>query len=170
MYIKFFRFLEEYKKEITFFAVLFFFDRLLKIYLLNFLLENQLYSIRLNNFFEVVLVWNKGISYGLFPQESYMGQLIITLVSFIICLWITKFIVSFKVKYRKITLILILAGATSNIVDRLIYGAVADFFHFEIASYSWYVFNVADIYIVSGLIILIYAFIYPNIKNEPLNK
>ena len=115
MYIKFLRLLEEYKKEITFFAVLFFLDRLLKIYLLNFLLENQLYSIRLNNFFEVVLVWNKGISYGLFPQESYIGQLIITLVSFVICLWITKFIVSSKVKYRKITLILILAGATSNI-------------------------------------------------------
>lgn len=170
MYIKFFRLLEEYKKEITFFAVLFFLDRLLKIYLLNFLLENQLNSVRLNNFFEVVLVWNKGISYGLFPQESYIGQLTITLVSFVICLWITKFIVSSKVKYRKITLILILAGATSNIFDRLIYGAVADFFHFEIASYSWYVFNVADIYIVSGLIILIYAFIYPNIKNEPLNK
>ena len=157
----------EYKKEIAIFAGLFIIDRLVKVYLLNFLQENQLNSLRLNNFFEVVLVWNKGVSYGLFPQQSYAGQLIIIFFSLIICVWIAKFITNSEIRYRSITLILILAGASSNIIDRLIYGAVADFFHFEIATYSWYVFNIADIYIVSGLLILIYAFIYPNIKNNP---
>lgn len=157
----------EYKKEIAIFAGLFIIDRLVKVYLLNFLQENQLNSLRLNNFFEVVLVWNKGVSYGLFPQQSYAGQLIIIFFSLIICVWIAKFITNSEIRYRSITLILILAGASSNIIDRLIYGAVADFFHFEIATYSWYVFNIADIYIVSGLLILIYAFIYPNIKNSP---
>lgn len=162
-----FRLLGEYKKEIAIFASLFIIDRLIKVYLLNFLQENQLNSLRLNNFFEVVLVWNKGVSYGLFPQQSYAGQLIIIFFSLIICVWIAKFITNSEIRYRSITLILILAGASSNIIDRLIYGAVADFFHFEIATYSWYVFNIADIYIVSGLLILIYAFIYPNIKNSP---
>ena len=155
------------KKEIAIFAGLFIIDRLVKVYLLNFLQENQLNSFRLNNFFEVVLVWNKGVSYGLFPQQSYAGQLIIIFFSLIICVWIAKFIIDSDIRYRSITLILILAGASSNIIDRLIYGAVADFFHFEIATYSWYVFNIADIYIVSGLLILIYAFIYPNIKKSP---
>ena len=162
-----FRLLREYKKEITVFTSLFIIDRLIKVYLLHFLRENQLNSYRLNDFFEVVLVWNKGVSYGLFPQDGYMGQLLIVLVSLIICVWIVKFIINSDIRYRKITLILIIVGATSNIIDRLIYGAVADFFHFEIASYSWYVFNIADMYIVSGLIILIYAFIYPNIKKSP---
>ena len=162
-----FRLLGEYKKEIAIFAGLFIIDRLVKVYLLNFLQENQLNSFRLNNFFEVVLVWNKGVSYGLFPQQSYAGQLIIIFFSLIICVWIAKFITNSEIRYRSITLILILAGASSNIIDRLIYGAVADIFHFEIATYSWYVFNIADIYIVSGLLILIYAFIYPNIKNNP---
>ncbi len=162
-----FRLLGEYKKEITIFAGLFIIDRLVKVYLLNFLQENQLNSFRLNNFFEVVLVWNKGVSYGLFPQQSYAGQLIIIFFSLIICVWIAKFITNSDIRYRSITLILILAGASSNIIDRLIYGAVADFFHFEIATYSWYVFNIADIYIVSGLLILIYAFIYPNIRKSP---
>ena len=165
-----FRLPGEYKKEIATFAVLFIIDRLVKVYLLNFLQESQLNSFRFNNFFEVVLVWNKGVSYGLFPQQSYVGQLIIIFFSLIICIWIAKFIMNSDIRYRKITLILILAGATSNIIDRLIYGAVADFFHFEIATYSWYVFNIADMYIVSGLIILIYAFIYPNIKDKPINK
>ena len=162
-----FRLLGEYKKEIAIFAGLFIIDRLVKVYLLNFLQENQLNSFRLNNFFEVVLVWNKGVSYGLFPQQSYAGQLIIIFFSLIICVRIAKFIIDSDIRYRSVTLILILAGASSNIIDRLIYGAVADFFHFEIATYSWYVFNIADIYIVSGLLILIYAFIYPNIKKSP---
>ena len=162
-----FRLLGEYKKEIAIFSGLFTIDRLVKVFLLNFLQENQLNSFRLNNFFEVTLVWNKGVSYGLFPQQSYIGQLIIIFFSLIICVWIAKFITNSEIRYRSITLILILAGASSNIIDRLIYGAVADFFHFEIATYSWYVFNIADIYIVSGLLILIYAFIYPNIKNSP---
>ena len=162
-----FRLLGEYKKEIAIFSGLFTIDRLVKVFLLNFLQENQLNSFRLNNFFEVVLVWNKGVSYGLFPQQSYAGQLIIIFFSLIICVWIAKFITNSDIRYRSITLILILAGASSNMIDRLIYGAVADFFHFEIAAYSWYVFNIADIYIVSGLLILIYAFIYPNIKKRP---
>ena len=157
----------EYKKEIAIFSGLFTIDRLIKVFLLNFLQENQLNSFRLNNFFEVTLVWNKGVSYGLFPQQSYAGQLIIIFFSLIICVWIAKFITNSDIRYRSITLILILAGASSNMIDRLIYGAVADFFHFEIATYSWYVFNIADIYIVSGLLILIYAFIYPNIKKSP---
>lgn len=162
-----FRRLGEYKKEIAIFSGLFTTDRLVKVFLLNFLQENQLNSFRLNNFFEVTLVWNKGVSYGLFPQQSYAGQLIIIFFSLIICVWIAKFITNSDIRYRSITLILILAGASSNMIDRLIYGAVADFFHFEIATYSWYVFNIADIYIVSGLLILIYAFIYPNIKKSP---
>ena len=162
-----FRLLGEYKKEISIFSGLFTIDRLVKVFLLNFLQENQLNSFRLNNFFEVTLVWNKGVSYGLFPQQSYVGQLIIIFFSLIICVWIAKFITNSDIRYRSITLILILAGASSNMIDRLIYGAVADFFHFEIATYSWYVFNIADIYIVSGLLILIYAFIYPNIKKSP---
>ena len=162
-----FRRLGEYKKEIAIFSGVFTIDRLVKVFLLNILQENQLNSFRLNNFFEVTLVWNKGVSYGLFPQQSYAGQLIIIFFSLIICVWIAKFITNSDIRYRSITLILILAGASSNIIDRLIYGAVADFFHFEIATYSWYVFNIADIYIVSGLLILIYAFIYPNIKKSP---
>ena len=150
-----FRLLGEYKKEIAIFAGLFIIDRLVKVYLLNFLQENQLNSLRLNNFFEVVLVWNKGVSYGLFPQQSYVGQLIIIFFSLIICVWIAKFIINSEIRYRSITLILILAGASSNMIDRLIYGAVADFFHFEIATYSWYVFNIADIYIIAALIIAV---------------
>ena len=55
----------------------------------------------------MTLVWNKGVSYGLFPQQSYAGQLIIIFFSLIICVWIAKFITNSDIRYRRITLKLI---------------------------------------------------------------
>ena len=165
MIIENIKFLIQLKRYIVYIFVLFLFDRLTKIYLLNLLNDNK-GPISLTEFFDLVLVWNQGISYGFFPQDSYAGQLIISIVSFIICLWVLKIINNSSNKFRMISSILIISGAISNIMDRVIYSAVADFFYFHIKNFSWYVFNVADIYIVMGLFILIYGYIYPNIKKN----
>ncbi|MGB0573857.1 MAG: signal peptidase II [Hyphomicrobiales bacterium] len=165
MIIENIKFLIQLKRYIVYIFVLFLFDRLTKIYLLNVLNDNK-GQITLTDFFDLVLVWNQGISYGFFPQDSYAGQLIISIVSFIICLWVLKIINNSSNKFRMISSILIISGAISNIMDRVIYSAVADFFYFHIKNFSWYVFNVADIYIVMGLFILIYGYIYPNIKKN----
>ncbi len=163
MIIENIKFLIQLKRYIVYIFVLFLFDRLTKIYLINVLNDNK-GPIPLTDFFDLVLVWNQGISYGLFSQDSYVGQLIISVVSFIICLWVLKIINNSRNKFGMISSILIISGAVSNILDRVIYSAVADFFYFHIKNFSWYVFNVADIYIVMGLFILIYGYIYPNIK------
>lgn len=165
MIIENIKFLIQLKRYIVYIFVLFLFDRLTKIYLLNVLNDNK-GQITLTDFFDLVLVWNQGISYGFFPQDSYAGQLIISIVSFIICLWVLKIINNSSNKFGMISSILIISGAISNIMDRVIYSAVADFFYFHIKNFSWYVFNVADIYIVMGLFILIYGYIYPNIKKN----
>ena len=165
MIIENIKFLIQLKRYIVYIFILFLFDRLTKIYLLNVLNDNK-GPITLTDFFDLVLVWNQGISYGLFPQDSYAGQLIISILSFIICLWVLKIINNSSNKFRMISSILIISGAISNIMDRVIYSAVADFFYFHIKNFSWYVFNVADIYIVMGLFILIYGYIYPNIKKN----
>ncbi|MAV98633.1 MAG: signal peptidase II [Rhodobiaceae bacterium] len=159
------KFLLHYKRYIIHIGTLFLFDRLTKVYLLNLLSDNK-EPIIITDFLDLVLVWNQGISYGLFPQDSYAGQLIISIISLLICLWAIKIINSSGNKYGMISSILIISGAISNIMDRLIYSAVADFFYFHIKNFSWYVFNVADIYIVMGLFILIYGYIYPNIKKN----
>ena len=69
-----------------------------------------------------------------------------------------------------VSLTLILAGALSNIIDRLLYSGVADFFHFYLKEYSWYVFNIADIYIVTGLMLLLLVFTWPKINFKLSNK
>lgn len=102
-------------------------------------------------FLDIVLVWNKGISYGLLTQDSPAGRWLllgIALVGAIIFgVWM----------WRAGSLIveagmgLIVAGALSNGWDRVAYGAVADFFLVHAGGFEWYVFNLADVWIVAGV-------------------
>ena len=108
-------------------------------------------------FFDLVMVWNRGVSYGLFQQESALGTwLLIGLgfggaVLFGWWLWSTRGLLA------ALSLGLIIAGALSNAIDRLIHGAVADFFLFYAGGFEWYVFNLADVWIVAGVIGLVLA-------------
>jgi signal peptidase II len=116
--------------------------------------------IRLTSFFEVVLVWNKGISYGLFQQEGPLGQwaLMGVKVVAVALLWI--WLARSELRLTAAALGLIIGGAIGNAVDRFAYGAVADFFFFHINtaawSFNWYVFNLADVAIVAGVVGLLY--------------
>jgi signal peptidase II len=116
--------------------------------------------LRLTPFFDLVLVWNKGISYGLFQQEGVFGQwaLMALKVIAVVLLWI--WLARVEARFTALALGLIIGGAIGNAVDRLAYGAVADFFFFHINtpawSFNWYVFNLADVAIVAGVLALLY--------------
>jgi signal peptidase II len=104
-------------------------------------------------FFQLVMAWNKGVSYGLLKTHQ-QGALIAMslLVSLVLWIWLCR-------THRPLTaaaIALVVGGALSNAFDRFTYGAVADFFHFHWGDWSWYVFNVADIAIVAGVALLLY--------------
>jgi signal peptidase II len=111
-------------------------------------------------FFDLVLVWNKGISYGLFQQETAFGQSVLLglKVAAVVLLWI--WMARVNTRLSAASLGLIIGGAVGNAIDRLTYGAVADFAHFHITTatwnFSWYVFNLADVAIVVGVAGLLY--------------
>jgi len=107
-------------------------------------------------FFDITLIWNKGISYGLFQQNSDMGRYI--LVAIIVCIMCVLGIWLKRVQgyLLAVAIGLILGGAAGNVVDRVYFGAVADFFSFHYRGYSWYVFNLADVWVVAGAALLIY--------------
>ena len=111
-------------------------------------------------FIDFVLVWNRGISYGLFQQESELGQWVLFAVKLaaIGLLWI--WLARAGSRLTALALGLIIGGALGNAIDRLLHGAVADFvlFHIRTASFSfnWYVFNLADAAIVAGVAGLLY--------------
>jgi signal peptidase II len=111
-------------------------------------------------FLDLVLTWNTGISYGLFRQEGPLGQWALLALKAIavalLWIWLSRAVS----RLTALSLGLIIGGAVGNAIDRFAYGAVADFvlFHVSTASFSfkWYVFNLADVAIVAGVIGLLY--------------
>ncbi|MBT4204313.1 signal peptidase II [Hyphomicrobiales bacterium] len=141
-------------------------DRLNKYFFINEIGINERSIVEVTPFLDVVLVWNKGISYGLFQQENTIGQIILTMCSCLICIFIITWIFKAKNILLYIPLSLIVGGALSNITDRLLFGAVADFYYLHAYGYSWYVFNLADVFIVFGVFVLILINFYPRIANN----
>ena len=106
--------------------------------------------------FDLVMVWNYGISYGWFASHSqFVRWTLIGLsltVSVALVIWLAQ-----QVKPLLAAAIgLVLGGALANATDRLVHGAVADFFHLYAGNFSWYVFNIADVAIVAGVAVLMY--------------
>jgi len=118
-------------------------------------------------FFNLVMVWNPGVSYGLFPARGLAGTLLLGLFSAAAVVALGVWMWNSHRKSLTIGLGLVIGGALGNLVDRVVYGAVADFFHFFAFGYDWYVFNVADVAITFGVIALLYdALIKPEARAE----
>ncbi|MBO0345853.1 signal peptidase II [Roseibium limicola] len=105
---------------------------------------------------DMVLVWNRGISYGLLQQDSDLGRWLLAGFTLVVAVGLWVWSVRSVQKLVVISLALILGGALGNGIDRLAYGAVVDFVHFHIGDFSWYVFNLADVWIVAGVAGLLY--------------
>ena len=108
-------------------------------------------------FLDLVFVKNTGISYSLLDQETYAGQLALAgfaaLATLALWVWLARGGTS---RLMAVSLGLIMGGAVSNAIDRLILGGVADFFSLHAYGFYWYVFNIADAAIVAGVAGLMY--------------
>lgn len=108
--------------------------------------------VRVTSYFDLVMAWNEGISYGLFAQREALGRYVLIAISIAAVLGLVIWMTSQVTRLGALSLGLIIGGALGNVTDRLVHGAVADFFHFHYAGFSWYVFNLADVAIVAGVI------------------
>lgn len=106
------------------------------------------------SYFNMVMVWNKGISFGLFNQPNGVSVMILSTISLLIAGGFFMWLISAKRIFPALGIGMVVGGAISNVWDRLRFGAVADFFDFHIAGYHWPAFNVADAAIVLGVVIL----------------
>lgn len=112
-------------------------------------------------YLEIVLAWNRGVSYGLFQQETQIGRWLLVGLSGAAVIWLSRWL------WREVSLVncvslgLIIGGALGNAVDRTVYGAVTDFVHLHYGDWSWYIFNVADAAIVAGVAGLLYGSFRP---------
>ena len=117
-------------------------------------------AVQVTSFFDLVLAWNVGISFGWFQNDSQTAQIALMAVKavavIVLAIWMTRS----RTLLATTALGLIIGGAIGNAIDRFAYGAVVDFalFHVEIGGkpFNWYVFNLADVAIVAGVAALLY--------------
>ena len=147
-------------------ALIYFLDRLSKIYVIQ-LDKNNLGSDIFNStYLNIVLIWNKGIAFGLLSfDESYLYNIISLIISIII---IVLIIMSLKSQgFKRYSLLMIVGGALGNLHDRFFFNAVPDFIDFHIGNFHWFIFNVSDIFITLGVISMIVLELFDN-KNEKI--
>ncbi len=115
-------------------------------------------SVKITPFLDLVLLWNPGISYGLLPQNGIFGRAGLILFALIAVIVMVFWMARCRSWWAAASMGLIIGGALGNVIDRFVYGAVADFFSFHAFGFYWYVFNIADVAIVAGVAGLLYEY------------
>ena len=116
--------------------------------------KNQ--PVQLAPFLDLIMAWNPGISYSLLRADTDAGRYGLLALSLLVTAGLSVWLWRAPDRLTTLALGLIIGGALGNAYDRFAYGAVADFFHFHVGSFSWYVFNLADVAIVAGVGLLLY--------------
>ena len=112
-------------------------------------------QVEVTSFFNIVHVWNSGVSFGLLQADSRFMILVLVFVALAIVLWLIKYYIDNQSWNQRFYIITIIAGAIGNILDRVINRAVFDFLDFHYDGYHWPAFNFADCCVVMGVIMLL---------------
>ena len=155
------------KKIIVYFLILvtiFFLDRVSKLYILNIFEKENVVDIYVNNFLNIILVWNSGIGFGLLSFDSSVIYNFVTILIVLINIVILYLALQSN-NLKGYLFVIILGGSLGNLFDRIYYSAVPDFIDLNYNNFHWFVFNVADIFITAGIMCLILVELFFN-KHE----
>jgi signal peptidase II len=123
--------------------------------------------LELTPFLDFVLTYNRGISYGLFQQDSESGRWLLVALSVVAAALFTFWMTRTHSRLVAVSLALLNGGAVGNALDRMVYGAVVDFVSLHALGWHWYVFNLADTAIVAGVLGLLYDAIVVGVTKSP---
>ncbi|MCW6510491.1 signal peptidase II [Lichenifustis flavocetrariae] len=126
--------------------------------------------VRVASFLDIVLAWNRGISYSLFTTDSARGPWILLALTLTATVLLMAWLWRTDQSGTAFALGLLIGGALGNAYDRFAYGAVVDFVHFHIAGFSWYIFNGADVAICMGVAVLLLSSLITQPAVEPASK
>lgn len=127
-------------------------DQISKYLLIGVMQENRFQPIEITPFFNLVMVWNRGVSFGLFASDLEAMRWVLTVLAIGVSIGLLIWLYRAANRSLAIGLGLVIGGAIGNAVDRVVYGAVADFFDFHLAGVGhWPAFNIADSAIVVGV-------------------
>ena len=150
--------------NIIFPVFIFILDRVSKIYVINLSkvsFDTELFSSKCLN---ITLIWNEGIAFGIFSAIHGLWYNLLTIA--IVLIAIVILIMSIRqVGAQKYFLLIVFGGALGNLYDRIFFKAVPDFIDLHVGDFHWFIFNIADIFITFGVIMLILLEILPFNKN-----
>ena len=155
-------------KKIIVILILFFLDRLTKLYLINLQSTGTDIDFYIFSFLNFYLIWNTGIGFGLASMETSIYYHLLT----ILIIFVNLGLIFFLTKSRGIQgylIALIIGGSLGNLFDRIYYYAVPDFIDLHLGDFHWFIFNVADIFITIGIIGLIIFELFGLNFNEQKN-
>ena len=155
------------KSIINLFVVIIIFslDRISKFYVILQSEKNVSYDLFESKFLNINLVWNEGIAFGLlsFDKDHLYNLLTILIIVLIIIIF---FMILKSKGFKKYSLLMVLGGALGNLYDRIYFKAVPDFIDFHIGNFHWFIFNVSDIFISLGVLLLISLELINNKKEK----
>tara|TARA_Y100001936_G_C16030929_1_gene645497 strand:- start:499 stop:999 length:501 start_codon:yes stop_codon:yes gene_type:complete len=161
-----------YNKKIIYYflitLVIFTLDRISKIYVINVAENYGQVNIYVNDFIDIILIWNSGIGFGLFSSGKQFTYNLITSMIVIINFVILYLGIKSN-NFKGYLFFIILGGSLGNLFDRFYYSAVPDFIDLNYNDFHWFIFNVADIFISLGIICLIFVELFYNNK-EKINE
>ena len=162
--------MDMFRKHILSSTIIFFIfiiDRVSKILVINSPVTYEDHGLAITSFLNFNLIWNERIAFGLFSFENLIYYNLLTILIFLITVIIIWLMFRSK-GLEKLSYIMIIGGSFGNIFDRISYRAVPDFIDIHFDNYHWFIFNVADIFITLGIVILISKEIFSskNKKNE----
>ena len=138
----------------TIIFLIFFADRISKIYVVNLASKNYTSELFSSKFLNINLIWNEGIAFGLLSfDHSNLYNILTSIIALIII--VVFFMIVKNNNIKRYPLLMIFGGAIGNLYDRIFFQAVPDFIDFHVGEFHWFIFNVADIFISIGVIFMI---------------
>lgn len=151
---------------LTIAAVVLVLDQISKVWLLGVMESNAYLPIEVTGFFNLVMVWNEGVSFGMLNVGSDIMRWVLMAFALVVAVALLVWARRAGGPVLTVGIGLIAGGATGNALDRLFYGAVADFFDVHLSGYHWPAFNIADSAITIGVVLLLYDTLF-NRRPDP---
>ena len=129
-------------------------DRVSKTYVINLSKNIDASFLPLTKYLNISLIWNEGIAFGLFSFNEIFSYNLMTLLILIVII-IILIMVTKNTGLRQLSLLIIFGGAIGNLYDRIYFNAVPDFIDFHVGNFHWFIFNVSDIFITLGVLLMI---------------
>ena len=141
---------------INFFIILAIFglDRITKLYVISENLKSLSAELFESKYLNIFLIWNEGVAFGLLSFNESFGYNLVTIIISIVIIVLIVMLLNAK-KFKRLALLCVIGGALGNFYDRVVFNAVPDFIDFHIGDLHWFIFNIADIFITLGVIMLI---------------